>query len=32
MRVVKVGVIGTGFSANAQIEALRRPFVQYLKK
>jgi predicted dehydrogenase len=31
MQVVKVGIIGTGFSANAQIEALRRiPFVQVI--
>lgn len=31
MRVVKVGIIGTGFSANAQIEALRRiPYVQVI--
>lgn len=33
MRVVKVGIIGTGFSAIAQIEALRRiPFVQRLRR
>jgi predicted dehydrogenase len=31
IRVVKVGMIGTGFSANAQIKALRRiPFVQVI--